>query len=85
MKEEVLERLNIVKKGKTPSGYMAKKSGIYPEGWNENSIEEVCDLVDYRGKTPTKTEKGIFLLTAKNIKKGIIDYESSKEYISPDE
>lgn len=85
MKEEVLERLNIVKKGKTPSGYMAKKSGIYPEGWNENSIEEVCDLVDYRGKTPTKTEKGIFLLTAKNIKKGNIDYESSKEYISPDE
>ena len=43
---------------------------------------EVCDYVDYRGKTPTKTEDGIFLVTAKNVKDGFIDYETSKEYIS---
>ena len=43
---------------------------------------EVCDYVDYRGKTPTKTENGIFLVTAKNVKDGFIDYETSKEYIS---
>ncbi|MFR4711617.1 MAG: hypothetical protein ACLUAL_08205 [Blautia wexlerae] len=38
--------------------------------------------MDYRGKTPTKTENGIFLVTAKNVKDGFIDYETSKEYIS---
>ena len=46
------------------------------------SLEDVCDIVDYRGKTPAKVEHGIFLVTAKNIRKGYIDYEKSKEYIS---
>ena len=40
--------------------------------------------MDYRGKTPTKTKEGIFLVTAKNVKDGFIDYETSKEYISDD-
>ena len=38
--------------------------------------------MDYRGKTPKKTKSGIFLVTAKNIRKGYIDYEKSQEYIS---
>jgi len=46
------------------------------------TLLELCDIVDYRGKTPKKTEEGVFLVTAKNIKKGFIDYECSKEYIS---
>lgn len=45
------------------------------------SLEELCDIVDYRGKTPKKTNKGIFLVTAKNIRKGYIDYEKSQEFI----
>ena len=49
------------------------------------TLGEVCDYVDYRGKTPTKTNSGIFLVTAKNIKKGFIDYENSKEYVSTTE
>lgn len=50
--------------------------------WKEKSLENITDYVDYRGKTPTKTESGIFLVTAKNIKMGYIDYETSKEFIS---
>ena len=50
--------------------------------WEQRKLVEVCDYVDYRGKTPTKTEDGIFLVTAKNVKDGFIDYETSKEYIS---
>ena len=46
---------------------------------------EVCDYVDYRGKTPTKTDDGIFLVTAKNVKDGFIDYDASQEYISGDD
>lgn len=45
------------------------------------SLGELCDIVDYRGKTPVKSDKGIFLVTAKNIRQGYIDYEKSQEYI----
>jgi type I restriction enzyme S subunit len=42
-------------------------------------------LVDYRGKTPTKTDDGILLVTARNIKSGYIDYQASEEFISEHE
>ncbi|MCL2045941.1 MAG: restriction endonuclease subunit S [Oscillospiraceae bacterium] len=48
-------------------------------------LNEVCDYVDYRGKTPKKTDNGVFLITAKNIRKGFIDYETSKEYIAAED
>ena len=48
-------------------------------------IQELCNYVDYRGKTPSKVDAGIFLVTAKNIRKGYIDYDNSKEYISKDD
>lgn len=57
----------------------------YTDEWEERKLIEVCDYVDYRGKTPEKTEQGIFLVTAKNVKDGYIDYESSKEYISEED
>ena len=57
----------------------------YTEDWEQRKLGEVCDYVDYRGKTPKKTESGIFLVTAKNVKAGYIDYESSQEYISEDD
>jgi len=50
--------------------------------WQESTLEKECDYVDYRGKTPKKVNTGIFLVTAKNIKLGYIDYECSKEYIA---
>ena len=53
----------------------------YPE-WEERKIKDITSYVDYRGKTPPKTERGIFLVTAKNIKMGYIDYSSSQEFVS---
>jgi type I restriction enzyme S subunit len=53
----------------------------FPE-WEDSTLEKECDYVDYRGKTPKKVSTGIFLVTAKNIKLGYIDYECSKEYIA---
>ncbi|MCL1792068.1 MAG: restriction endonuclease subunit S [Peptococcaceae bacterium] len=47
-------------------------------------LSEVCGYADYRGKTPKKTDSGVFLITAKNIRKGYIDYETSKEYVGLD-
>jgi type I restriction enzyme S subunit len=49
--------------------------------WEVKKLEEITAYVDYRGKTPEKSESGIFLVTAKNIRLGYIDYEASKEYI----
>ncbi|MBS6115078.1 restriction endonuclease subunit S [Thomasclavelia spiroformis] len=54
----------------------------FTDAWEQRKLIDVCDYVDYRGKTPVKTESGIFLVTAKNVKDGYIDYETSQEYIS---
>lgn len=53
--------------------------------WEQRKLIDICDYVDYRGKTPTKTDSGVFLITAKNVKDGYIDYEASQEYISEDD
>ena len=42
-------------------------------------------IIDYRGRTPEKTEDGRFLVTAKNIRNGQIDYKISQEFTSEDE
>jgi len=63
-------------------GYKQTKVGVIPLDWDVVKLNEITNYVDYRGKTPTKTSSGIFLVTAKNIKKGYIDYESSKEYVN---
>lgn len=39
------------------------------------------ERADYRGATPEKVDSGIFLVTAKNVRKGWIDYSASKEYV----
>lgn len=57
----------------------------FTDPWEQHKLIDVCDYVDYRGKTPTKTDSGNFLVTAKNIKDGYIDYETSQEYISEDD
>lgn len=67
------------KKGETTPEY---RFAGFTEPWEQRKLIDVCDYVDYRGKTPTKTDSGVFLVTAKNVKDGYIDYEISQEYIS---
>ena len=55
-----------------------------PSNWKIVQMEELFNFVDYRGKTPNKISKGVFLITASNIKQGYMDY-SRKEYISEEE
>jgi type I restriction enzyme S subunit len=43
------------------------------------------EQTDYRGATPTKTDSGVQLITARNVKAGWIDYESSQEFVDPEE
>ncbi len=53
----------------------------FSSGWKKLELSQIYNYVDYRGRSPTKSDKGIFLLTARNIKKGYLDYNLSKEYV----
>ncbi|MDK0565406.1 restriction endonuclease subunit S [Clostridium perfringens] len=60
--------------------------GEVPAHWNIGGMTKYIDnIVDYRGKTPEKVKEGIFLVTAKNIKDGVINYDNSKEYVKYDD
>lgn len=53
--------------------------------YNIMKMEEALDaLIDYRGKTPQKSETGIMTLSAKSVKNNYIDY-SQCYYISKEE
>lgn len=52
------------------------------EGWRLENLEENLEVIlDYRGKTPQKSEKGRVTLSAKSVKMGYIDY-SNIYYVS---
>jgi len=51
--------------------------------WEEFDLEDIVKLIDYRGRTPVKTESGVRLITAKNVKLGYIQLEP-QEFISAD-
>lgn len=53
------------------------------EGWQTSPLGKVSKFIDYRGKTPTKTESGIRLITAKNVKFGFLNKEPY-EFIAED-
>lgn len=56
--------------------------GVIPAHWKVAGLTKYLrSVVDYRGRTPTKTEQGVFLVTAKNVRNGRIDYAASQEYI----
>lgn len=56
--------------------------GNIPNNWYVLGFTKaISSIVDYRGKTPEKVDTGVFLVTAKNIKDGVIDYTVSKEYV----
>lgn len=60
--------------------------GEIPVHWEACGLTKKLDsIVDYRGRTPTKTDTGVFLVTAKNIGDGRIDYDASQEFIAEDE
>jgi len=77
-----------VRTGKPYPAY--KPSGIewlgqVPGHWDVRSLtRSVVERADYRGATPEKVESGVVLVTAKNIRKGWIDYDVSREYVAED-
>lgn len=57
--------------------------GEIPSHWVIAGFKKYLEsTVDYRGKTPEKVEEGVFLVTARNIKNGVINYSLSQEYVA---
>ena len=79
-----------VTKGLDPNVEM-KPSGVewigeIPKTWNAVPLTKYLEsIIDYRGRTPEKTESGRFLVTAKNVKNGQLDYQISREFTSEPE
>ena len=48
---------------------------------HEDSLENLCRFIDYRGKTPEKTDMGLPFITAKNIRMHHMSFET-QEFIS---
>ena len=53
--------------------WLSKKKDLY-------MLSEMCNFIDYRGKTPEKSDEGIPLITAKNVKNHSFSFEP-REYI----
>jgi type I restriction enzyme S subunit len=51
------------------------------QDWEECNLEDYIKLIDYRGRTPVKTESGVRLITAKNVKLGYLQLEP-QEFIA---
>ena len=52
------------------------------EGWVDTTIGEHIRFIDYRGKTPKKTQNGLRLITARNVKMGYLQ-DAPMEFIAP--
>ena len=54
---------------------------MFSAGFPEGTLLNLCNIIDYRGKTPEKVEMGLPFITAKNIKMHYMSMEP-RDYIS---
>ena len=72
-RKEELQKLNDLVKAR----FVEMFDGKYPE----DTLLNLCNIIDYRGKTPEKVECGLPFITAKNVKMHHMTLEP-REYIS---
>ena len=79
-----------VTKGLDPNVLM-KDSGVewlgeIPAHWEVKPFTKyVVEKSDYRGKTPEKVVSGVFLVTARNVRMGLMAYECSQEFVAEED
>lgn len=90
-RQEIIHNLDVV------SGLIEKKQQILSlmdlavkfrfielfgdKGYPEDTLLNLCNIIDYRGKTPEKVEHGLPFITAKNVRMHQLNLEP-REYIS---
>ena len=85
--EELYKKIEVYHKGLKPCKDELNFSAMdfeIPKTWKMVELNQIYNFIDYRGKTPIKSNEGVFLVTASNIKQGFTDY-NRKEYISVEE
>lgn len=91
---ELLKKINAVKRTleekeglrTSAAPFVSQSEEVYgkPEGWSYCRLGNIGKFIDYRGKTPTKVESGVPLITAKNVRFGYVNREP-KEYVTSEE
>lgn len=86
-----LKRTREAKAKRLATGEMKRKASAstdvvqleveLPKYWARAPLDELFQFIDYRGKTPTKTDSGVVLVTAKNVRPGRLERDPV-EYIS---
>lgn len=72
-------------RSETTHAFKDSALGRIPVEWDVEAIEVMLDkIIDYRGRTPTKMEAGVPLLTAKNVRDGYLD-EEPREFIAEED
>ena len=75
MMQELLTK-GIGPDGKPHTEFKDSPVGRIPVGWECRNISKVTkEIIDYRGKSPPKSDSGVPLITAKNIRFGHLDKE----------
>ena len=54
---------------------------VFENVTEENALENLCHFIDYRGKTPEKSDSGLPFITAKNIRMHYMSFDT-QEFIS---
>jgi type I restriction enzyme S subunit len=54
---------------------------VSPFSWEWRALADLVLFIDYRGKTPEKAGQGVRLITAKNVRKGVINL-SPEEFLT---
>jgi type I restriction enzyme S subunit len=80
-KERLIRQKAIKKKELLPPIEADEIPCVLAKGWEWVRLGNIARFIDYRGNTPPKTESGVKLITAKNVRMGFINDEP-KEYIS---
>ena len=83
-KEHLVKEKKIKKEKQLPAIEEDEVPFELPEKWGWIRLGDATNFIDYRGKTPQKTDSGIRLLTAKNVKKGYISLYP-EEFIGEDD
>lgn len=82
-KQELIAQREIRKKKSTDSIINDNCNWDKPDGWEEIELQDLFKFIDYRGKTPKKSDSGKRLITAKNIRMGYLKNEPV-EFVSED-
>ncbi|WP_411954764.1 restriction endonuclease subunit S [Alkalibacillus sp. S2W] len=83
-KEKLVEDGEVKKQKKIPEITEEEIPFDIPKSWKWVRIDEILNFIDYRGKTPSKTDSGISLITASNVRKGFLDF-TKPAFISEEE